>query len=958
MFDHQELPMPSRWSGGIECSPMLVHRGAVQFDLSLVSFRLPDRTQLVFEYRSDLFRESTVKAMLGRYLSLLRAVCEEPESTVDQLPILTKEDQHQLSQFGSGPLRPGYLEKTTLERIDERVRLHPERVALITPDDSLTFGELGKRSDALAAGLRSQDIGRGDRVALLLDRTPDLPCAMISVWKCGAAYVPLDPENPASRLSLILDDQKPIRVLASPEYSDRVPDGVEAIILEASLFDHPIGGNAPLALQDPAYILYTSGSTGMPKGVVIPHLALANFLLSMAESPGFREGEKLLAITTISFDISGLELFLPLVCGGTIDLVSSATARDGRQLRSRLEASDPDVMQATPATWRMLLDADWGGSEKIRILCGGEALDLPLARKLRPLGAEMWNLYGPTETTIWSTIWPIPEDPQQITIGHPIANTSIRIVDAADRLLPPGVPGELLIGGEGLATGYWNREALNLERFVNIRGERLYRTGDLARWLANGEIECLGRTDSQVKLRGYRIELGEIDNAVLAHPCVEEAATVLIGDRLVGYFRSASRVGSQEISDHLRSLLPDYMVPGPMIEIDGFPLTASGKIDRNELASRPLPKLEQEVTPDSTDPLVHDLTRLWAEVLGLEKVGPAENFYDLGGHSLLAARLATAAGRETGLNIPLDWLFERPTPEGMAERLRSDAAADLERPRAIALSKGRGGTPLFWVHTLVDGGMGLLPYRETARMLADVTDSYGIAEGTTTFDSIAELAAAHVRSIRAVQQHGPYRLAGFCFGGNVAAEIACQLVDAGEEVELLILLEASPPHVGAQAGWWRKTGNWIRIFERLPSRVASLLRRDTSSFLRRLRMKRRAASSQLGQLVSQDAPAPDLRGVLDLELLDAASRSRAIQHWKALHQHEARLPMAERLVLIRAFDEGWLPRDPNLGWKPPAPFEVYTVPGRHEEFLRNHSAREVATVLRGLLSQATSSKSG
>ncbi|MGB6221355.1 amino acid adenylation domain-containing protein [Haloferula sp.] len=951
MFDHQELPMPRSWGGGLECTPMLIHRGAVQFDLSLVSVRLPDRTQLVFEYRSDLFREETVRAMLDRYLALLRTACRAPETAVGRLGVLSENDGRQLEDFANGPERPGFLEKTTLEMVAERVLRHPGRSAFVTPEASLSYEDLASRSDALAAGLRSEGVKRGDRVALLLDRTLDLPCALLAIWKCGAAYLPLDPSNPASRLSLILEDQQAIRVLVSAEYKDRVPEGIDVIELEASLFDHPAGENESPDLGDPAYILYTSGSTGKPKGVVIPHVALSNFLLSMAETPGFSEGEKLLAVTTVSFDISGLELFLPLVCGGTVDLVSSQTARDAAALRKRLETADPEVMQATPATWRMLIDAGWQGSSKLRILCGGEAIDLPLARKLRPLGAELWNMYGPTETTIWSTVWPVPADPEGITIGRPIANTSIRILDSADLPTPPGMPGELLIGGDGLAIGYWKREELTAERFVVIGGERLYRTGDLAKWLPNGEIECLGRTDDQVKLRGFRIELGEIDNAILSHPEVEEAATILIGDRLAGYFRSSSGVGIRVLNDHLKALLPDYMVPALLIPIDVFPLTASGKIDRRDLASRALPMAETGGGPEAMDPLVHDLTRLWARVLKVDQVAPDDDFFNLGGHSLLAARLATAASRETGLQIPLDWLFDRPTPAGMAERLRSDAAADLARPRAIPLSKGGGGNPLFWVHTLVDGGMGLLPYRETAAMLSDVTDSYGIAEGTKTFDSLTEIAAAHVKSIRSVQPQGPYRLAGFCFGGNVAAEIASQLTDAGETVELLALLESSPPRAGVRRGWWLRLGNWLHIFERLPSRIGSLIRRDGTSFLRRLKMKQRAASSKVEQLVKKDEFIPDLHGVLDLEVLDDDSRERAIRHWEALHRHEARLPNAERLVLIRAFDEGWLPRDPNLGWKPPTPFEIYTVSGRHEEFLRNHSAKEVATVLRGLFSR-------
>lgn len=948
MFDHQELHLPERWSGGLAVRPHLLHRGAVQFDLAMVGFRLPGLTRLILEFRADLFREATARAMLDRYLALLRAACEDPDATAVEIEALSETDHDLFEQVAHGPIRPHFPTRTTPALIAETVARQPQAIAFKSPHGSLDYAALDRRAAALAGALQARGVAPGDRVALLLDRTLDLPCALLAVWKCGAAYLPLDPANPPERLTLILDDQQPVRLLVSPGQRDRLPAGHEAIELDAALFDHPPAEPHDPAPTDPAYILYTSGSTGRPKGVVIPHAALANFLLSMAETPGFRAGETLLALTTISFDISGLELFLPLVVGGTVDLVPAETARDPAALRRHFEKTDPDVMQATPATWRMLLEAGWRGSRKLRILCGGEALDLPLARALRPLSAELWNLYGPTETTIWSTAWPVPAEPDAIRIGRPVANTPLRILGPGDRPIPPGVPGELLIGGAGLATGYWRRDALTAERFIHLHGERFYRTGDLARWHPDGSLECLGRTDSQVKVRGFRIELGEIDAALLSHPAVEEAATVLAGDRLVGWFR-APGLDPAALTTHLTEHLPDYMVPAPLVPLDRFPLTSSGKIDRPALAARPLPQVERPPEPLAADPLVHELTAIWAEILELPRVAPDDDFFALGGHSLLAARLATAAGQRTGLPIPLDWLFDRPTPAGMAERLHADPDIDLSLPRAIPLARGRGGTPLFWIHTLVDGGMGLLPYRDTARLLADVTDSYGIAEGTRTFDSLADLAAAQVECLRRIQPEGPYRLAGFCFGGNVAAEIAAQLHDAGETIELLALLEASPPHASDHRRWWLRAENWRSILHRLPARLRKLFHRDLHTVARRLRIKQRAAASQVEQLVRRDHSVPDLRGVLDLSLLDPPSRQRALRHWEALHHHTPRLPPAGRLVLIRALDEGWLPRDLQLGWQAPVPFETYSVSGRHEDFLRHHSAREIATILRGIL---------
>lgn len=950
MFDHQEIPIPESWHGGLRCKPHLAHRGAVQFDLSLLCFVLSDRQQVVIEYRADLFRHETAAAMLDRYLATLEEVCREPGRPVSGISGLAEGDLVQLLSVGEGLDRPEFIHQTAPGLIEATCRRLPKAASLVCGDESLDYRSLDARASALAASLQHLGVMPGDRIALLLERDLLLPVALLAAWKAGAAYVPLDAANPPERLALILDDQGPLHVLVSPGLADRLPEGTDAIVLDPAMAE----GTArplvpPVQPADPAYILYTSGSTGKPKGVVVSHGALANFLLSMREQPGFLEGQRLLALTTVSFDISALEIYLPLVAGGTIDLVAAKTARDPDALAARIAATRPDVMQATPATWRMLLDTGWEGSPGMVILCGGEAMDLPLARKLRPLGRSLWNLYGPTETTVWSTIWQVPEDPQHIRIGQPIANTGILIAADDGTPLPPGIPGELLIAGAGLADGYWQRPELTAERFVEPRSPHLpryYRTGDLARWLPDGSLECLGRSDGQVKVRGFRVELGEIDAALLSHLGVAEAATVLSGERLVAWYRPVfPGLDPAEILEHLRARLPDYMVPSPLLALDHMPLNSSGKIDRRALAARPLPESATAPLPAAADSLARELAAIWSDILECHGVGIDDDFFALGGHSLAAARLVSEVARRTGITVALDWLFDRPTPAGMAERMREKAAVDLAGPRVIPLSRGHGGRPLFWCHTLVDGGMGLLPYRETARLLGDVTDSHGIAEGTRAFDTLADMAAAHVAKIRAVQPQGPYRLAGFCFGGNLAAEVAARLADEGEEIELLCLLESSPPQAAAPGlAPWLRPATWGRFLSRLPARLGSLLARDRDSTLRRLKMKQRAA----GSLLRRDG-IPDVRGVLDLDLLDPESQARAEQHWQALHRHTPRLPAARRIVLVRADDDGWLPRPATLGWHAPGKIEVLKVPGRHEDFLRQHSAAEVAQVLRQVL---------
>ncbi len=956
MFDHQELPIAETWHGGLLCRPFLAHRGAVQFDLSLMLFVLSDRHQAVLEYRSDLFRETTAAAMLDRYLATLDQVCRDPERPVCRIDSLAESDRRKLVTTGQGVYRPAFPTKTAPGLIAATTSRLRDRIALRCGIGSMSYGELDQRAAALAGSLAEKGVRPGDRVAVMLGRDIMLPVALLAVWKAGAAYVPLDAANPTERLALVLEDQFPLHVLVSPTLLNRLPADTACIVLDPAMSESTLHTRRVLPqTADPAYIIYTSGSTGRPKGVVVSHGALANFLLSMAEEPGFQEGESLLAVTTVSFDISALEIFLPLTRGGTVDIVPGRMSRDPKALLARMEETQPDVMQATPATWRMLMDAGWQGSPKLKILCGGEAMDLPLAKRLARLGREAWNLYGPTETTVWSTLWKIPEDPQHISIGHPIANTGIHIAAEDGTPMPPGVPGELLISGAGLADCYWQKPDLTAERFVSSPamvspfGSRLYRTGDLARWNADGTLECLGRSDGQIKVRGFRVELGEIDAALLSHMGVAEAAAVLTPDqRLVAWYRPlSSTLHPSELTAHLRERLPDYMVPAPLLALDRMPLTASGKIDRKALAARELPKSCEASVRSGANPLEEELADIWGEVLDCRGVGPDDDFFALGGHSLLAARLVAEASRRIGLSVPLDWLFDRPTPAGMAAQLRQRAAPDLAQPRAIRLSQGHSGWPLFWIHTLVDGGMGLLPYRETVRLLDGRALSFGIAEGTRTFGFISEMARCHVEKIRKIQPHGPYRLAGFCFGGNVAAEIAWQLVQAGEEVALLALLESTPPYYRPSSLQLLKPGNFLRAVGRFPARAHSLLSRDSATAMRRLKMKQRAAAYGMSQ--HDEHAIPDIRSVLDIDMLDEASQARATRHWEALHVHNPRLPKVGRLAIIRAQDEGWIPRDPKLGWQTKQTAETYAVPGRHEEFLRSHSAKDVAEVMRKVL---------
>ncbi|HEX7833373.1 MAG TPA: amino acid adenylation domain-containing protein, partial [Thermoanaerobaculia bacterium] len=468
----------------------------------------------------------------------------------------------------------------------------PNRVALQFENETLTYRELNARANHIARRLRSLGVREETLVAILMDRSLDLLAALLGILKAGGAYVPLDPMYPVDRLEFMLEDSHaPVLVTQSSLAS--------LLRTSATIFevDRDLEGderNVASSVRDEnlAYVIYTSGSTGKPKGVQIPHRALINFLDSMREAPGLSEHDTIFAVTTLSFDIAGLELWLPLTTGARIELVSREIAADGRRLAEKLSRSDATVIQATPATYRMLIEAGWKGDPRLKILCGGEAMPRDLADALLTRCESLWNMYGPTETTIWSTIHRVTSDIASVNvpIGKPIANTQVYVLDAN---LQPAPEGELFIGGDGVARGYLNRASLTAQRFVpdpfGAPGARMYRTGDAVRLLSDGSIEYLERLDHQVKVRGYRIELGEIENALRKQDGVANAVVIARDDlpggkALVAYCIARGTLPSAAaLREHLRATLPEYMVPSHFATLDAFPLTPNGKIDRKAL---------------------------------------------------------------------------------------------------------------------------------------------------------------------------------------------------------------------------------------------------------------------------------------------------------------------------------------------------------------------------------------
>ncbi|XXY45533.1 amino acid adenylation domain-containing protein [Sorangium sp. So ce269] len=667
------------------------------------------------EYNTDLFDDATIERLIGHYRSLLAAIARDPGRRLEELPLLAPEERAELLSAWNRTERAFPDAPTFLSLFEAQVEAQPDAIAAEFEGESLTYRALDERANQLAWHLAALGVGPGARVAFCVDRSLAMLVGLLGVLKAGGAYVAMDPAYPSERLAFMLEDCRPALVLTEARLAPGLPpSGAPAVLIDRDWAE--IAGrraDAPpraLAGAHPAYVLYTSGSTGRPKGVEVPHRALLNFLLAMRERPGLARGEALLAVTTISFDIAGLELYLPLMAGGRVVLLSQAAARDPSRLSQALQGSGATVMQATPATFRMLVAADLDLGALRRVFCGGEALPRPLSERLVERGLEVWNLYGPTETTIWSTVEPIRRREGGATaegvepIGRPIDNTRIYVIDRRGEPVPVGVAGELCIAGDGVANGYLGRPALTAERFVPepfgpAPGARMYRTGDLARYRADGTLEFLGRLDQQVKVRGHRIELGEIESTLAKHPGVRECAVALReiqpdDARLTAYVvPQGGALAPEALRSWLKERLPEAMTPSLFVELPALPLTPNGKIDRKAL---PAPAAQRSDKGTAFVPtrtrIEQQLAEIWSELLRVDRVGIDDSFFDLGGHSLLLTQLHARLRRELDPSLALVDLFRYPTIRTLAGRLRRDDKAEapaIAPARAAAVAGER-----------------------------------------------------------------------------------------------------------------------------------------------------------------------------------------------------------------------------------------------------------------------------
>jgi amino acid adenylation domain-containing protein len=900
--------------------------------------------RLRIDYDAAEFPAVQIETIGGYYAAAFEAMTADPTTAVTDAPLLgSAESARILVEWNdtAADLPPAPIMPRLLASAVER---QPDKVALRCRDRSLTYAELNSRANRLAWRLRDRGAGPDTLVGIHMRRSADLIVAVLAVLKAGAAYLPLDPDYPVDRLAFMLADSKAPIVLADTEPPAALAGGATVLTMETERLERGRDDEPPHRLRPEhlAYVIYTSGSTGRPKGVEVSHRALVNLLSAMARRVDLTAADRWLAVTSLSFDISGLELFAPLMAGAELVLLPEI-AGDGPGMLSELRSSAATIVQATPSAWQLLVEAGLGTHPRLRAICGGEAMPPDLAWQLTSRLGSVWNAYGPTETTIWSCLSAVSAG-EPVTIGGPLANTEIYVLDADLRPVPTGVPGELYIGGEGLARGYHARAALTATRFVPSRwgrpGSRLFRTGDLARWRPDGRLDFLGRLDHQVKVRGHRIELGEVESVLGEHPAVGQAVVVAgsgvnsgaNGATLVAYLTAGADAPptGAELRRHLAARLPDYMVPSAFVVLGSFPLTPNGKVDRKAL---PEPGRDDAGVDAYVEPATETervIAGLWAAELGLDRVGATDTFRDLGGHSIAALRLVTRINKVFDAAIPLGSLLTG-TVRILAD-LVDNGGRTVDR-LIVALREASGRPPCFIIHAL---GGGLFGYTAVADALPADQPLYGLqafefaglpGPHPTTIEAIAE---RYLREVRAVQPRGPYHLTGWCLGGVIAYEMARQLQQQGERIGTLVILSSSiddpvpPEYAEDQAAV-------------LLAAFGDNLAVDPEK-LRELDPDQRL--QLVMSLVRQDGTRPDIGTVDELDRLVRTYQrhSRAV----LAYRDRTRPPYRGDVLLVRAETDRY--PDGDLGWAPRVQGRLIIVkaPGDHHSMLSKKHADGLA----------------
>ena len=675
---------------------------SAQYDLTLFMFDEADGLCGRFEYSTDLFEAATIERMMVHFKTLLVAIVANPDESIATLSLLTKAERHQLLVEWNDTQRDYPQDKCIHQLFEEQVERTPDVVAVVFEDQQLTYRELNNRANQLAHYLQQLGVGPEVLVGICVERSIKMLVGLLGILKAGGSYVPLDPAYPQDRLAYMVEDSQLSLLLIQQKFQDLfLEHSAQELCIDIhwdSITQQSKDNlSSGVVADNLAYTIYTSGSTGKPKGVQICHHNVVNFLNSMRRKPGLIGDDCLLAVTTISFDIAVLELYLPLMVGARVVISTREVAADANQLVTLLAHSSATVMQATPTTWQMLLAAGWQGNPRLKMLCGGEAMTRELADQLLARGGELWNMYGPTETTVWSAACRVKPGEDPIPVAGPISNTQLFVLAPTNcsegetvSPVPIGIAGEVYIGGEGLARGYLNRPDLTQERFIedpfsSKLEARLYKTGDLARFRSDGTLELLGRIDHQVKVRGFRIELGEIETALNQHPALQQTVVIAREDipgnkRLVAYLVSEDEsLTTNQLREFLKHKLPEYMVPSAFVILEALPLTPNGKVDRKALPTPDGEIIREKEYVAPRTPSEEIIAKIFSEILEVQNVGIYDNFFDeLGGHSILATRVISRINQEFSVELSLRQIFETPSISGLALTINKSLFEDAE----------------------------------------------------------------------------------------------------------------------------------------------------------------------------------------------------------------------------------------------------------------------------------------
>ncbi|TCD23398.1 non-ribosomal peptide synthetase [Pedobacter psychrodurus] len=935
------------------------------FELFVNATDSPDGLILEWNYNAQLFSAASVEAMMQDYELLINCMIKTPSMSIYEAVM-----QGQTKSVANG--KPLLNNQSFVELFTNSVSQFQSRKAVSFNQDTLTFLSLENKTNTFASFLQGKGIKKGHIVAIAISRSIDMLTGIIAVLKTGATYLPIDPTLPRDRINYMLTDSG-ATILLSNLLGD-VPHKIEVLDpaeIFASFDAHPYNWQAPaIGLSDTAYLLYTSGSTGRPKGVKISHGNLANLLLSTKEMPGISYTDRLLATTTISFDIATLELLLPLIAGAETLIADDATCKDGRLINNLISAQKISIIQGTPSTLKMILNSGLGPNS-LKVIAGGEQLDLSLAKSIIATGASLWNMYGPTETTIYSIGKQILVSDELITIGKPIHNTVIYINNAAGRSVQMGDVGEICIGGEGVGLGYVNNNSLISEKFIfaNDRSNIiLYRTGDLGIMLSNGEVQCLGRIDHQIKVRGHRVESGEIETVLSAQAEISQALVIQRNDTgtdesLVAYISICetqlsnteiilpretddekenqlllNKNYSKSLKNKLKTLLPDYMVPDFIVAMRVFPLTASGKIDR-DLLLKPEKEnypLNQEIIKElnATEQL---LMNLWKDALGLETLGIMDDFFEMGGNSLMAVRLMVALEKKTGIRLPLNNLLTHSTIEKLATQIHiknNDRSTTI-----IPIRTGGSKDPVYLIH---GSGLNVLLFKSIIPSLDDDQPIYGVqAVGLDRYEdlpaTIEDIAKRYIDEILEIHQNGPYNIVGYSLGGFIAFEMAKQLKALGKTINLLGVIDTDTGHNGPSGQLTSNFGYFIkRQFRKIPFIANSFKKRPVNTLKYQLDVtKKRLFKNSINQQPS------------DWGLFTDREKELYKKYDLALHNY-ALQPSELRVTLFRVSERLYFLDDLTyLGWDRFAlqGVEVCEIPGDHKTFISSPHHEVFANIL-------------